>query len=101
MRILGHEPIYVTCGLYPDGRIGELYVDGHLRDEVRGFIDALAVTLSVALQYGCELSAFTSKFRGMQIGPAGFTGDPQYPIVASYVDYIGRYLDDLAARSKA
>ena len=94
----GHEPIYLSVSFYDDGRIGEIWIDGHLADEVRGFLDALAITLSVALQHGCELRAFTSKFRGIQIGPAGLTGDPEYPIVSSYVDYIGRYLDDLDAR---
>lgn len=97
LRVIGEKPIYVTAGFYPDGRLGEVFVYYEGGDQVGALCDAMAMAISLGLQYGVEPEVYTSKLRGFQIEPRGFTGDPGYPVVSSYLDYFGRWIDNLVA----
>jgi ribonucleoside-diphosphate reductase alpha chain len=59
-----------------------------------GALDAVAMSLSIAWQYGVPFEDSIQKLVGMRFEPEGVTGDPQYPIVTSPLDYIARWALD-------
>lgn len=88
---------YITTGLYPDGRLGELFVtiskEGSL---LSGVLDALAFTISLALQYGLPLQQITRHMRHTRFEPQAFISSPDEALrghASSLLDYIARYLD--------
>lgn len=85
---------YLTTSMYPDGRLGEVFVAGDkVGSLLSGTLDAMAMVISVALQHGVPLQDITSKLRNHKFGPAGFTGDKDFPSCTSMFDLIARYLD--------
>lgn len=85
--------IYVHAGVYSDGRLGELFISSDKAGSLaRGAFDAVALAISIGLQYGVPLSAYTSKMIGMSFEPSGFTGDAEYPRCTSVLDLIARWL---------
>jgi ribonucleoside-diphosphate reductase alpha chain len=95
----GQDPLrlYVTVGEYEDGKIGELFLKADRQGSLAsGALDAVAMMISVGLQYGVPLEAFTEKLIGMRFEPAGFTGDEdkRYKNCTSVLDLIGRWLRD-------
>jgi ribonucleoside-diphosphate reductase alpha chain len=90
--IAGHEG-YVTVGLYDDGRPGELFITMSKEGStISGLMDALATSVSIALQYGVPLSVLADKFAHTRYEPSGFTGNREIPIAKSITDYIFRWL---------
>jgi len=57
-----------------------------------GIMDAFALSVSVALQYGVPLRALVDKFVNSRFEPSGYTGNPRIRYAKSVVDYIGRWL---------
>lgn len=85
---------YVTCGVYPDGRLGEIFLRaGKEGETLGGVLDALATSISIGLQYGIPLEVFVNKFKALRFEPAGFTGNPEIPRVTSPLDYLFRFLE--------
>jgi ribonucleoside-diphosphate reductase alpha chain len=90
--IAGHEG-YVTVGLYDDGRPGEVFITMSKEGStISGLMDALATTVSIALQYGVPLSVIADKLSHTRYEPSGFTGNKDIPIAKSITDYIFRWL---------
>ncbi len=88
----GHEG-YLTVGLYDDGQPGELFIRiSKEGSTVAGMMEAFAIAVSVALQYGVPLKDLVNKFSHMRFEPAGFTSNQDVPMAKSIVDYIFRYL---------
>ena len=92
-RVADHEG-YVTCGLYEDGRPGEIFVkiskEGSM---VSGLMDAVALLTSVTLQYGVPIEDLARKLKNTRFEPYGTTGNPEIPWATSLVDYIFRWLE--------
>jgi ribonucleoside-diphosphate reductase alpha chain len=57
-----------------------------------GIMDAFALSVSIALQYGVPLRALVDKFVNSRFEPSGYTGNPEIHYAKSIVDYIGRWL---------
>ena len=90
--ISGHEG-YLTVGLYEDGQPGEIFIKMSKEGStLSGIMDALALSISMNLQYGVPLEVLVSKFCHTRFEPAGMTGNRDIPMVKSIMDYIGRYL---------
>lgn len=90
--ISGHEG-YLTVGLYEDGLPGEIFIKMSKEGStLSGIMDALALSISMNLQYGVPLEVLVSKFTHSRFEPAGMTGNRDIPMVKSIMDYIGRYL---------
>lgn len=88
----GHKG-YIHVGLYDDGKPGELFITMSKEGStLSGMMDAFAIMVSDALQYGVPLSSLVKKFEYMQFEPSGMTGDPDIPMAKSIVDYIFRWL---------
>jgi ribonucleoside-diphosphate reductase alpha chain len=91
--IAGHEG-YVTAGMYPDGRLGEVFVTMAKEGAtLRGLMDAWATTLSIALQYGVPWNDLADKFRRTRFEPSGYSDNPEIGAVTSPLDYIVRWVD--------
>ncbi len=90
--ISGHEG-YLTVGLYDDGVPGEIFIKMSKEGStLSGIMDALALSVSMNLQYGVPLEVLVSKFCHSRFEPAGMTGNRDIPMVKSIMDYIGRWL---------
>jgi ribonucleoside-diphosphate reductase alpha chain len=90
--VAGHDG-YITVGLYPDGRPGELFITmAKEGSTVGGLMDAFGTAISISLQYGVPLEALVNKFSHMRFEPMGHTTNPDIRIAKSLVDYIFRWL---------
>ena len=57
-----------------------------------GLLDAFAIGVSLALQYGVPLKVLARKFIHSRFEPAGFTENPDIRVATSILDYMFRYL---------
>jgi ribonucleoside-diphosphate reductase alpha chain len=88
----GHEG-YLTVGKYQDGQPGEIFIKmAKEGSTLSGIMDAFALSVSIALQYGVPLRALVDKFVNSRFEPSGYTGNPRIRYAKSVVDYIGRWL---------
>jgi len=88
----GHEG-YLTVGKYDDGNPGEIFIKmAKEGSTLSGIMDAFALSVSIALQYGVPLRALVDKFCNSRFEPSGYTGNPEIRYAKSVVDYIGRWL---------
>ncbi len=90
--IAGHEG-YLIYSMYEDGACAEIFIEmAKQGSTLSGLLDAFAITISMALQYGVPLKNLADKFIYSRFEPAGFTTNPDIKIATSIVDYIFRYL---------
>ncbi len=90
--IAGHDG-YLTYSIYEDGRLGEICIKMAKKGSaLSGLLDAFAISVSIAIQYGVPLKALANKFIYSRFEPAGFTENPDIRIATSIIDYIFRYL---------
>jgi ribonucleoside-diphosphate reductase alpha chain len=90
--VSGHEG-YITVGLYPDGRPGELFVTmAKEGSTIGGLMDCFGTAVSMSLQYGVPLERYVNKFSYTRFEPMGFTKNPDIRMAKSLVDYIFRWL---------
>jgi ribonucleoside-diphosphate reductase alpha chain len=90
--VAGHEG-YITVGLYPDGRPGELFITmAKEGSTIGGLMDCFGTSVSMSLQYGVPLEVYVNKFSHTRFEPMGHTKNPDIPIAKSIVDYLFRWL---------
>jgi ribonucleoside-diphosphate reductase alpha chain len=90
---VGDAEGYITAGEYPGDGIGEIFLKVSKQGStLSGVMDAFAIAVSLGLQYGVPLEAFTSKFVNMRFEPSGITKDPDIRFASSLVDYVFRRL---------
>ncbi len=88
----GHDG-YVTVGLYPDGKPGEIFFRVTKEGStVNGLMDALGISMSMALQHGVPLKDLVRKLAHMRFDPAGPTNNPEVRFARSIPDYVARWL---------
>jgi len=88
----GHEG-YMSVGLYPDGRAGELFITmAKEGSTIGGLMDSFGTAISICLQYGVPLEVLVNKFSHTRFEPLGHTKHPDIRIAKSVVDYIFRFL---------
>lgn len=86
--------LYVTVGLYDDGRPGEVFIKiDRMGTLAHGALDATATMISLLLQYGVPLPVVTGKLRHTRYEPAGFTKDAEFPSCTSALDLVAQWLD--------
>jgi hypothetical protein len=83
---------YLTAGMYPDGRLGELFLTVGKAGEVYRAFDAVMIAMSIGLQHGVPVEEFIQKFEFMGFEPSGFTKTKGIEITKSIMDYIARWL---------
>ena len=88
----GHEG-YLTVGLFPDGRPGEIFIKMSKEGStLSGLIQGFCRAFSLALQHGLSVHDASDRFRGMRFEPMGPTSNPDVPEASSILDYVARYL---------
>lgn len=91
--VLRHEG-YLTIGLYPDGRPGEIFIKmAKEGSTMSGFCQAFCRAFSLSLQFGLSVEEAVVRFKGMRFEPMGATSNPDIPECSSIVDYVARYLE--------
>jgi ribonucleoside-diphosphate reductase alpha chain len=88
----GHEG-YIIVGMYREGTPGEVFIKmAKEGSTLSGFMDGLALSISVGLQYGVPLKAIVDKLTNTRFEPSGFTENPAIRYSSSVLDYIARWL---------
>ncbi len=91
-NVAGHEG-YLTVGLYPDGRPGELFITmAKEGSTIGGLMDCFGTAVSMSLQYGVPLEVYVNKFSHTRFEPMGHTKNKDIRLANSLVDYIFRWL---------
>ncbi len=91
-RLEGHKG-YLTVGTYDDATLGEMFLSmAKEGSTLSGMADAFAISISIGLQHGVPLKAYTDKFIGVRFEPMGRTENPAIPEAKSIIDYIFRWL---------
>ena len=89
-----HVTGYLTIGLLDDGRPSEVFlVVDREGSTVRGLCHTLAMTISIALQYGVTLDKIVRKYKGICFEPNGTTSNPKIRFCSSIADYVARYVE--------
>lgn len=83
---------YVTTGLYPDGRLGEVFLRLGKPGGAFAVFDQWAIAFSMALQHGAGVDALCGKFVGSRFEPSGPTSVPGIPRCTSVLDLACRWL---------
>jgi ribonucleoside-diphosphate reductase alpha chain len=82
--------VSVTTGEYPDGTLGEIFIDMHKTGAAfHALMNCFAMLVSLCLQHGVPLSLLVKRFRGVTFEPAGLvTGHEGITEVTSVVDFV-------------
>lgn len=92
-EVAGHQG-YVTVGFFDDGKVGEMFIKmAKEGSTLSGFMDSMAMVMSIGLQYGIPLEVYTKKMKYSKFEPSGMTSNGDIPMVDSLVDYIARWLE--------
>ena len=91
---VGGHKLYLRTGEYPDGRLGEIFIDMHKEGAAfRGLMNNFAIAISIALQHGVPLDEFVDAFTFVRFEPAGIvTGNDAIKSATSILDYVFREL---------
>jgi ribonucleoside-diphosphate reductase alpha chain len=90
---VGDHEGYITVGLYPNGKPGELFITmAKEGSTVSGLMDSFALAVSIALQHGVKLELLCEKFAHTRFEPSGWSGNPDIGFAKSIMDYIFRWL---------
>ncbi|MBX3356205.1 MAG: hypothetical protein KF724_10985 [Phycisphaeraceae bacterium] len=90
---IGSHEGYLTIGLFPDGRPGEIFIKMSKEGStLSGLIQGFCRAFSLALQHGLSAREAAERFRGMRFEPSGPTNNPEIPEATSILDYVARYL---------
>jgi len=88
----GHEG-YIIVGMYEEGGPGEIFIKmAKEGSTLSGFMEGLALSISIGLQYGVPLKALVDKLTNTRFEPSGFTENPNIRYSSSVLDYIARWL---------
>ena len=108
--MIGGHKVYLRTGEYPDGQLGEIFIDMHKEGaSFRAMMNNFAIAISLGLQYGVPLPVFVEAFTFTRFEPSGMVfGNDSIKNATSILDYIFRelaitYLDrtDLATAGAA
>ena len=90
---VGGQPLFVRTGEYPDGTIGEIFIDMAKEGAtMRSLTNSFAIAVSVGLQYGVPLEEYVDKFIFTRFEPSGIVDHPNIKTATSVLDYIFRVL---------
>ena len=92
-RVGGHK-VFLRTGEYPDGTLGEIFLDLHKEGAAfRSIMNCFAMAVSVGLQYGVPLEAFVEQYTFTRFEPQGIVdGHANVKMATSIVDYLFRVL---------
>lgn len=87
------QSIFLRTGEYPDGRLGEIFIDMHKEGAAfRSMLNLFAISISTGLQYGVPLEEYVEKFTFTRFEPSGITDHPNIKFCTSIIDFVFRVL---------
>ncbi len=87
------QTIFLRAGEYPDGKLGEIFIDMHKEGAAfRSLLNLFAISISTGLQYGVPLEEYVEKFTFTRFEPSGITDHPNVKFCTSIIDFIFRVL---------
>lgn len=92
------QTFYLTCGEYPDGRLGEIWVEAQKENTfTRGVLGAMARSVSVALQSGTPPSEVVKMLRSLAFPPAGPVHAPGSDVrmCSSVADWVAQEIENV------
>ncbi len=91
---IGGKTLYMTCGEYDDGRLGEIFLNYPRSGvEMQAMLSAFAQAMSINLQYGIPLDRLLYSLRDQNFLPQGeVSGSPEVRKVQSLMDYVVKQL---------
>jgi ribonucleoside-diphosphate reductase alpha chain len=90
---IGDHEGYIIVGMYEEGTPGEIFIKmAKEGSTLSGFMDGLALSISIGLQYGVPLKALVDKLTNTRFEPSGFRENPAIRYSSSVLDYIARWL---------
>ncbi len=91
---VGGTKLLVMTGEYPDGSLGEVWVELHKEGApFRSLLSCFAMAISIGLQHGVPLASFLHTFEGVRFEPLGdVVGHDSLKEATSIVDYLIRHL---------
>jgi ribonucleoside-diphosphate reductase alpha chain len=90
---VGGQTIFLRTGEYPDGNLGEIFIDMHKEGAtLRSMLNCFAIAVSIGLQYGVPLEEFVDKFAFTRFEPSGVVDHENIKSATSILDYIFRLL---------
>lgn len=97
----GRVKFFLTVGLYPDGRPGEVFLHMDAAGStLDGFASMWSTALSMCLQAGIPLETLVKKFSYQEFEPQGMTENDGIRTARSIVDYVIRYLEMLVKKAE-
>ena len=89
---IGQHSIFVRTGEYPDGTLGEIFLDMHREGAAfRSLLNSFAIAVSLGLQYGVPLEEYVDAFVFTRFEPNGIVqGHDNIKITTSVLDFIFR-----------
>lgn len=76
--VIGGHTVFLHTGLYPDGRLGEIFIHCHKQGTlVNALLDSIGISVSKGLQYGVPLAEFVDSYATRKFEPNGFVEDDQ------------------------
>jgi ribonucleoside-diphosphate reductase alpha chain len=87
------QTIFLRTGEYPDGKLGEMFIDMHKEGAAfRSLLNLFAIAISTGLQYGVPLEEYVDKFTFTRFEPSGTTDHPNIKFCTSIIDFVFRLL---------
>ena len=87
------QSLFLRTGEYPDGRLGEIFIDMHKEGAAfRSMLNLFAISVSTGLQYGVPLEEYVEKFTFTRFEPSGITDHPNIKFCTSIIDFVFRVL---------
>ncbi len=92
--LIGGHKVYLRTGEYPDGTLGEIFLDMHKEGAAfRSMMNCFAIAVSLGLQHGVPLEEYVEAFVFTRFEPNGMViGNDAIKMSTSIIDYIFREL---------
>lgn len=92
--VVGGHKLYLRTGEYPDGRLGEIFLDMHREGAAfRSLMNCFAIAVSLGLQYGVPLEEYLDAFVFTKFEPSGpVSGHDYIKFSDSVIDFVFREL---------
>lgn len=86
------QKVYLRTGEYPDGTLGEIFVDVHKEGAAfRSLMNCFAIAVSKGLQYGVPVDEYVESFAFTKFEPQGLvTNHPNLKMAGSIIDAVFR-----------
>jgi len=93
---IDNHSLYIRTGEYPDGRLGELFLDiSKEGSTLKSLLNSTAIAISVGLQHGVPLSNYVDKYVFTNFSPNGIViGNDHIKTCTSILDFVFRWLNE-------